>query len=416
MPATRKRTGGGTTAGTKKQKTATGTKKNLPTVKVDDGFSEVAKVHVYIDDDDTIWDASLNLSNVSGNNNKFYILQVLAGDKKKDGFFAHARWGRVGEEGQVKTTEHEYLGDAKNEFVKKFKEKSGLTWGDRNEKPKDKKYTYIEKSYEEDAEDDTTSVKKEEDTTHDVKSELDLPTQRLMELIFNENHFNAVLESMGYNQDKLPLGKLSKATLKQGFEQLKELASLVKHPSLAKNKYNRDRKEVIEEWTNKYYSTIPHVFGRNRPPMIDNHEAIIKEVTMLDNLSDMEVANTIMKANHKSKDGTSVSKLDRHFEDLNMKELNVLDHKSNEYQQIQKLLLNTSSDGHGLRYRLQDVFKVERYGEAERFEKAIKKLKDRQTFLLWHGSRTTNYGGILSQGLRIAPPGKFEHNREFQDS
>ena len=24
--------------------------------------------------------------------------------------------------------------------------------------------------------------------------------------------------------------------------------------------------------------------------------------------------------------------------------------------------------------------------------------------LLWHGSRTTNYAGILSQGLRIAPP------------
>lgn len=24
--------------------------------------------------------------------------------------------------------------------------------------------------------------------------------------------------------------------------------------------------------------------------------------------------------------------------------------------------------------------------------------------LLWHGSRLTNWGGILSQGLRIAPP------------
>lgn len=162
---------------------------------------------------------------------------------------------------------------------------------------------------------------------------------------------------------------------------------------------------MIEEWTNKYYSTIPHVFGRNRPPMIDNHDAITKEVVMLDTLTDMEVANTIMKATDKSKDGKSVSRLDRHFDDLNLKELTALDHKSSEYQQIQKLLLNTSSDGHGLRYRLQDIFRVERYGEAERYEKAIKKLKDRQTFLLWHGSRTTNYGGILSQGLRIAPPG-----------
>lgn len=53
-----------------------------------------------------------------------------------------------------------------------------------------------------------------------------------------------MLEEIGYNQDKLPLGKLSKSTLRTGFEQLRELASLVKHPSLAKNKYNKDRKEV----------------------------------------------------------------------------------------------------------------------------------------------------------------------------
>ena len=39
-------------------------------------------------------------------------------------------------------------------------------------------------------------------------------------------------------------------------------------------------------------------------------------------------------------------------------------------------------------------------GEGSRF-KAFKQL-DRQ--LLWHGSRTSNFAGILSTGLRIAPP------------
>lgn len=71
MPTTRKRTGGGTSAGTKKQKTPAGSKKNQPTIDVDDGFTQGSNsVHVHIDDDGTIWDASLNLSNVSGNNNK----------------------------------------------------------------------------------------------------------------------------------------------------------------------------------------------------------------------------------------------------------------------------------------------------------------------------------------------------------
>lgn len=46
-----------------------------------------------------------------------------------------------------------------------------------------------------------------------------------------------------------------------------------------------------------------------------------------------------------------------------------------------------------------DVFNVDRQGETQRFRKDIGNHQ-----LLWHGSRTTNYCGILSQGLRIAPP------------
>lgn len=47
------------------------------------------------------------------------------------------------------------------------------------------------------------------------------------------------------------------------------------------------------------------------------------------------------------------------------------------------------------------MFIVKRHGEFDRFEK-FKDLHNRM--LLWHGSRTSNFAGILSQGLRIAPP------------
>jgi poly [ADP-ribose] polymerase len=220
----------------------------------------------------------------------------------------------------------------------------------------------------------------------------------------SENHFNSVLEEIGYNAEKLPLGKLGKSTLKSGFEQLKELSSLIKHPSLAQNKYGRDREEVIEEWTNKYYSTIPHAFGRNRPPLVDNEDLLRKEVAMLDTLTDMEVANTIMRANDKAKDASSVNLLDSRFKDLGLEELEALDHKSDEYKQLQEYLINSSAESHGLKYRLQDIFRIERPGERQRFEKSVKTIKDSNRLLLWHGSRTTNFGGILSQGLRIAPP------------
>ena len=39
-------------------------------------------------------------------------------------------------------------------------------------------------------------------------------------------------------------------------------------------------------------------------------------------------------------------------------------------------------------------------------------LEDGQRLLLWHGSRVTNFAGILRQGLRIAPPeGKSRFTR-----
>ena len=139
---------------------------------------------------------------------------------------------------------------ARKEYDKKFKDKSGHNWDERHEPAKKGKYTFIERSYEEDDEDDGDKGKvKDEGWDEDlpeVESKLPKQTQRLVELIFNQNHFNSVLEGIGYNADKLPLGKLSKATLKQGFDHLNELASLIKHPNLAGNKYNVSQKEVCE--------------------------------------------------------------------------------------------------------------------------------------------------------------------------
>lgn len=218
---------------------------------------------VYIDDDGIIFDAALNQTNIGGNNNKvcsfvrknhtspnkqqFYRLQVLH-DEDEDQYWTHTRWGRVGEYGQVKTMGPNDLEGALKEYNKKFKDKSGHKWDERSEPAKKGKYTFLERSYEDDDDDHATNekVKNEDEADDQPEAESKLPrqTQRLIELIFNQNHFNAVLEQIGYNANKLPLGKLSKSTLKQGFEHLHELASLIKHPALAGNKYQTSQKEV----------------------------------------------------------------------------------------------------------------------------------------------------------------------------
>ena len=54
------------------------------------------------------------------------------------------------------------------------------------------------------------------------------------------------LEDIGYDSDKLPLGKLSKSTMKKGFDYLKELSELLQDATLAQTKYQITYDEVSE--------------------------------------------------------------------------------------------------------------------------------------------------------------------------
>jgi len=73
-----------------------------------------------------------------------------------------------------------------------------------------------------------------------------------------------------------------------------------------------------------------------------------------------------------------------------------------EYSLIAEFVQNTHAEkDKWFSIELCDVFELEREGEDVKFE-PFKKLKHHR--MLIHGSRATNFIGILSQGLRIAPP------------
>lgn len=67
---------------------------------------------------------------------------------------------------------------------------------------------------------------------------------------------------------------------------------------------------------------------------------------------------------------------------------------------VEQYTANTHAATHNqYKLKVRSVLKAERAGEASAHQES---LGNRQ--LLWHGSRLTNWVGILSQGLRIAPP------------
>ena len=54
-------------------------------------------------------------------------------------------------------------------------------------------------------------------------------------------------------------------------------------------------KTAVSKLTSKFYTLIPHDFGRRLPPSIDTLDAIKTKMTMLESLTEIEVAATIIK-------------------------------------------------------------------------------------------------------------------------
>ncbi|KAL8366761.1 hypothetical protein RB599_011246, partial [Gaeumannomyces hyphopodioides] len=362
---------------------------------------------VYIDDQGHIWDASLNQTNASNNNNKFYRVQIIR-DGKGD-FKTWTRWGRVGELGQKAVLGNGTEEDAINQFEKKFKDKSGHSWEDRLAPPKAGKYTFVERSYNEDSDDEDEVMADDDDEEGNDKwipptCSLEEPVQELMKLIFNQQYFAAAMSELNYDANKLPLGKLSKSTISRGFQALKDLSALLDDPSLAQADYGMNADAAIEHLSNSYYSVIPHAFGRGRPPVICEESLLKKEVELLESLSDMKDANNIM-GKDKAAARDPVHPVTKLYNGLNLEEMTALENSSDEFKLIKDYLNDTRGATHGHNYTVKDIFRIERAGEHERFDKDSPLAgppQDRR--LLWHGSRVTNFGGILSQGLRIAPP------------
>lgn len=358
---------------------------------------------VYIDSNNVIYDAALNQTNSGNNNNKFYRVQLLYNGSD---YKTWTRWGRVGDRGQSKILGGGGLADAMKNFDSKFKDKSGLNWSNRGDKPKAGKYTFLERTYGDDSEDeeDPSPVKLEEieERLPSPESTLSQPVQDLMALIFNQQYFAATMTDLNYDVNKLPLGKLSKFTITRGYQALKHLSALIDDPALAQSEYGTSYQAATEQLSNAFYSLIPHAFGRNRPPVIQDQTMLNKEIDLLDSLSDMKDAAIIMKK--EPKDIEKMNALDRQFKGLNLDEMTPLKKSSMEFIELKNYLVETKGQTHHANYQVDQIFRIERRGEKERFEKSPFSGSPLNRRLLWHGSRTTNFGGILSQGLRIAPP------------
>ncbi|CAF1084703.1 unnamed protein product [Adineta steineri] len=344
------------------------------------------------------YDAMLNQTNIGANNNKFYVIQVL---KQGSNFYAWTRWGRVGENGTSQMFGPFTSADgAIKQFNSKFKDKTKNSWDNRAQFNKVAgKYDLIDVAGggEEDEEESTkpankSAIVESKDGTVYAASKLDTATQSLLRLIFDTDMFKDALKTYDIDVKKMPLGKLSKSQIAKGFEILEELEAVMENKK--KGSYN--------DISSKFYTAIPHDFGRVRPKPIDTREALQQKYDMLAVLADIELAQSIQK--DKDDDETTKKKAEQakpHPYDTNYNLLNCslehVDPNSEEFKIITKYTANTQG------YRkcnVIDVWRVGRQGEGERFA-SHDKIVHRK--LLWHGTNVAVVVAILKSGLRIMP-------------
>jgi len=208
-------------------------------------------------------------------------------------------------------------------------------------------------------------------------------------MIFDVANMQSTMLEYQIDLEKMPLGKLSKNHILGAYRVLTELMNMLS--------LGGDHSVNVLDASNRFYTLIPHNTGREMPSLLNNTDIIKTKIEMLDNLLELEVAYSIIQS--ESEDHSTADPLDVHYEKLHCK-MEALDHSSVEFSLIKKYLENTHGSTHNtFSLEIVDVLKLDREGESARFKRDIGNVH-----LLWHGSRLSNYVGILSQGLRIAPP------------
>lgn len=347
--------------------------------------AKLGKAHVYSEGND-VYDVMLNQTNLQFNNNKYYLIQLLKDDSAKL-YSVWMRWGRVGKVGQNSLTA--CGGDllkAKDIFKKKFLDKTKNEWEQRATFEKVAgKYDMVFVDY-------NTNEKEENQTTVDAApkqkqtSLLDVKVQSLLELICDLKAMEECVLEMKFDTRKAPLGKLTSEQIRAGYTALKKIEECLKRKGSSR--------ELLEA-CNQFYTRIPHDFGLKTPPIIRTEDELKEKIALLEALSDIQIAVKMVKAN----EGSDEHPLDRQYRSLQC-QLQPLDTSGNEYKVIEKYLQSTHAPTHSdYTMTVLDIFSVDRHGESTNF---LSQLHNRT--LLWHGSRLSNWVGILSQGLRVAPP------------
>lgn len=350
-----------------------------------EAYEEVPEGSSIVEHKGKLYTAMLTMVNLQRDKNSYYKLQAI-GNRTNSRFFLFRSWGRIGSDtiGGTKIQTFHNVHNCTAEFEALFEEKSGNNFFAKTYVKLPDCMFPMELDYA------VEDKKVDLSADHEVKSELKEEVQDLIKLIFNVNVMKKGLIEMDLDLEKMPLGKLSKDQLKKAWVILNDIMDLIVV----------DNRSLIKDKTTQFYHLVPHVlkFGETLP-ILSTPEIVKEKIQIVDNLIEIETAYSILDA--VKEEAVEKNPIDTHYEKLKT-DIAPISPDEEEYSIIDEYVKTTHAKTHqDYSLEINNVFKIDRNKEAKKF-KPFSKFENRQ--LLWHGSRLTNYAGILSQGLRIAPP------------
>ncbi|KAB1202320.1 Poly [ADP-ribose] polymerase 2 [Morella rubra] len=180
---------------------------------------------------------------------------------------------------------------------------------------------------------------------------------KFISLICNVGMMKQQMMEIGYNADKLPLGKLSKSTILKGYDVLKRIADVI----------GQSNRRQLEQLSGEFYTIIPHDFGFKKMSefVIDSPQKLKHKLEMVEALAEIEVATKLLK----DESGTEDDPMYSHYQRLHC-DLTPVDGDSEEFSMIAKYMQNTHAKTHSnYKVDINQIFRVSREGEAERFKK-----------------------------------------------
>ena len=154
---------------------------------------------------------------------------------------------------------------ALREFERLYEEKTGNRWSKRKEFQKvPGKFYPLEMDFGQ----DTEEIKKL--NLAESKSKLDKPIQELISMIFDIESMKKAMIEFEIDLTKMPLGKISKKQIEQGYSILTEVQNMIKNENGSHSKYL--------DCSNRFFTLIPHDFGMKTPPILDNPDFVKSKV------------------------------------------------------------------------------------------------------------------------------------------